>query len=123
MDSALRLMKSPLPFLLIVTALVFSDWAARAGGFTGSDIGAPSVPGSIQTNSTGAIILTGAGATLGLREDQAYFAWRQQDGDFDLAVRVESLNAPDLFGRAGLMARESLDTTSRFAGVFATPTV
>ena len=40
-----------------------------------------------------------------------YFAWMRQEGDFDVAVRVESLQTPDLFGRAGLMAY----TATKFA--------
>ncbi len=90
---------------------------------TGSDLGASSVPGSLQTNTAGALVLTGGGGVLGLRSDQGYFAWQQRAGDFDIAVRVESLSAPDVYGRGGLMVRESLEPSGISAGVMATPSV
>lgn len=97
--------------------------AMGAVELNGDDLGSVTRPGSIQTNSSGGIILTGSGAGIGLRRDDGYFAWTRQEGDFDVAVRIESLTTPDLFGRAGLMARASLEADSLFAGVFATTSV
>jgi len=34
-------------------------------------------------------------------------------GDFDLSARIESLTAPNLYTKAGLMAREELSDNSR----------
>jgi hypothetical protein len=94
-----------------------SDW-------TGTDLGLSHLPGLHQTNSSGGLVIAGSGAAVALRGgDQAHFFWTQKDGDFDLVVRVESLVAPDLFGRAGLVARDTLEAGSPFAGVFATPNV
>src|SRR6185503_878240 len=42
---------------------------------------------------------------------------------FDFRVRVETLDFTDLFAKAGLMARETLNADSRFAAAFATPTL
>ncbi len=68
-------------------------------------------------------MLTGSGSGIGIKRDQGYFAWIRETNDFDVAVRVEALATPDLFGRAGLVARTSLDAEGSFAGVFATPNV
>lgn len=96
----------------------------NAAGFVGEDIGSPALPGKTETNSSGAIVLSGAGASFGMRNaDQAHFAWISQEGDFDWAVRLESLNTPDVFGRAGLMARDSLEPNSGYVAVLATPSI
>ena len=45
--------------------------------------------------------------------DEFRFAHQKQTGDFDVIVRIESLAAPHLYSRAGLMAREDLSPGSR----------
>ena len=47
------------------------------------------------------------------REDEAHFAYYEQEGDFDISVRIESLTMPHLCTKAGLMARETLDSDSK----------
>lgn len=91
--------------------------------FTGTDLGNPGRAGELQTNAAGGLVVSGSGAGIGLRSDSGYFAWLLQEGDFDFAVRVESLSTPDLFGRAGLMVRTSLSPESPCVGVFTTPSV
>jgi regulation of enolase protein 1 (concanavalin A-like superfamily) len=39
--------------------------------------------------------------------------FQKQEGDFDVTARVESLTAPQLYSRAGLMARQDLSADSR----------
>jgi regulation of enolase protein 1 (concanavalin A-like superfamily) len=109
--------------LAILGSILVSGATEPFPELNSSDIGSPELAGSIDTNATGSLIMTGSGAGIGNRDDQGHFAWTTIEGDFDWAVRVESLWSPDLFGRAGLMARESLAGGSRFAGVFATPNV
>jgi regulation of enolase protein 1 (concanavalin A-like superfamily) len=108
-------------WLICVGGLI--SFLGRAGDLTGTDLGGPTLAGSTETNATGRIVVSGSGTGMGLRVDQGHFAWTLQNGDFDVAVRLESLVTPDVFGRAGIMARTSLDPDSMFAGVFATPTV
>ena len=59
----------------------------------------------------------------GAGDDQFQFAWQSVAGNFDYQVRVQELRFADVWARAGLMARENLGTDSRFAAVFATPTL
>lgn len=108
---------------LATLAAAWPQFSHLNAQLTGTPLGASSASGNIQTNAAGAIILTAGGGVLGLRNDRGYFAWEQRTGDFDIAVRVESVSAPDVFGRGGLMARESLDDNSPCLGVMATPSV
>jgi hypothetical protein len=86
------------------------------------DIGNPLPPGSLTATSNGYTLEAG-GQDIGGTNDQFNFSYQLRSGDFDIAVRVESLGLSDPMAKAGLMARESLDAASRFAGVFATPSI
>ncbi|MEI9960371.1 MAG: hypothetical protein WDM76_04340 [Limisphaerales bacterium] len=52
---------------------------------------------------------------------KAIFSYQMRSGNFDVSVRVENLGLSDIFAKAGLMARETLDPGSRFAATTATP--
>lgn len=86
--------------------------------FFPTDVGSPTVAGSINY-VPGGVDVTGAGATIGGTSDQFQFGWQQRAGDFDLQLRVATLSTPDPYGRAGFMARDSLEANARFAGIFA----
>ena len=45
--------------------------------------------------------------------DSFHFSHKQVTGDFDQVVQIESFTGPDVGGKAGLMARESLNANSR----------
>ena len=94
----------------------------RVVEFAPSDIGAPTQPGSMTVTASG-YTLTGSGTDIGGTSDQGFFAYQQRSGDFDVRVRVASLTHSDVFAEAGLMARETLEAGSRFAAVFATPSL
>ena len=87
-----------------------------------AEIGSPSPPGSAHAVS-GGYDVTGGGRDIGGTNDQFQFSYQQRSGDFDLKVRIESLDLSDAWAEAGLMARESLEAGSRFASVMATPTI
>ncbi len=86
--------------------------------FFPTDVGNPSLPGGISY-VPGGVDITGGGTTIGGTSDQFHFGWQQRSGDFDLQLRVATLNTPDPYGRAGFMARETLDQNARFAAIFA----
>jgi hypothetical protein len=71
----------------------------------------------------GGLGLSSAGADIGGTNDQFQFAYQQLTGDFDLKIDVAALPLSDVFAKAGLMARESLIPTSRFAAALATPSM
>ncbi len=80
------------------------------------DIG---VQGGTTTTVAGGFNLATTSEDLGDTTDQCHFAYQQRTGDFDMRVRLATLGISDPFVQAGLMARENLDASARFLGVFA----
>ncbi len=99
-----------------------SQWFFRAGDFFTQDIGSPPLPGSIAFVENGVNIVAGGGDLRGTN-DQFNYSYQQRRGDFDVKVRVQRLDFADTWSLAGLMARETLTSTSRYAGVFSTPSI
>jgi regulation of enolase protein 1 (concanavalin A-like superfamily) len=77
-----------------------------------ADIGNPALAGSTILTEDGISITTG-GADVWGTKDEFGFSYFEQTGDFDLIARIESLTAPHLYTKAGLMAREQLSDNSR----------
>lgn len=86
--------------------------------FVPQNIGNPALPGT-TVSVPGGVDVSGSGSTIGGASDQFHFGWQERSGDFDLEVRVAGLTVPDPFVRAGLMARETLEASARFAAAFA----
>jgi len=101
-------------------ALAAVQVAFAAKEFNAQSVGGGAQSGSVSLTGNGANV-TGGGAEIGGNADQFQFAWQSVAGNFDHRVRVEGLDFTDLFAKAGLMARETLDAGSRFTGAFATP--
>lgn len=80
--------------------------------FKNTDIGNPAMSGSFEIKDDGISIIAG-GADVWGTKDEFRFSYFEQTGDFDLATRIESLTAPHLYTKAGLMAREDLSDNSR----------
>ena len=87
-----------------------------------SDIGNPPLASSTTEIADGLDIVA-AGADIGGASDQFNFNYRLCSGDFDLRARVAGLSFSDLWAKAGLMARETLATGSRFVAALATPSM
>ncbi len=84
--------------------------------------------GNLPVSSTATVVSNGVdvvatGSDIGSSEDQLNFEYQPRTGDFDVCVRVAGLNPSDVWAKAGLMARETLDPGSRFAASIATPTM
>jgi len=83
---------------------------------SGADIGNPTPAGSTTEITPGKDYNIVAGGTdISGTADHFHFASRQVTGDFDVKVRVASLDQRDLFTKAGLMVREDLTAGSRNA--------
>lgn len=101
------------------TILPGSQVPFLAADFSPYDIGTPPVTGdSIPTPSGVNVIGSG---DFGQSSDSFQFAWQQRTGDFDVRARLDSFSPTDPFAKAGLMARENLNTGSRFVAALATP--
>src|SRR5947208_175589 len=88
--------------------------------FTAADIGDPVAAGTSRLAPRGVDIVAG-GTDIGGTSDQCHFFYQTFTNDFDVAVRVEALGNSDVWAKAGLMARETLDATSDELSVLATP--
>jgi len=84
------------------------------------DLGNASVTSSVTAAGNG-FNVTAAGADFGGNSDQGNFSYQLVTGNFDVTVRVAGLSLSDIFAKAGLMARENLTASSRFAAAFTTP--
>ncbi|WP_226021500.1 fibronectin type III domain-containing protein [Halomicrobium salinisoli] len=62
-----------------------------------------------RTGGRGPITVRGAGADVWNEADAFHYYYGQTGGDFDVAVRVDSVEETDEYAKAGLMVRESLD--------------
>ena len=97
-----------------------SAFTFPTGDFAPCDIGGATPPGSLTVLGNGNNV-AGGGSDIGGSSDQFQFSYQTRSGDFDLRVRVQGLSMTDLWAKAGLMARETLEANSRFAASFATP--
>jgi hypothetical protein len=91
-------------------------------GYQPEAIGNPTLAGSSTSVQSGYDIVAG-GSDIGGRSDQFQYSYELRQGDFDVAVRVESLTLSDAWAKAGLMARAALTAGSPFAAVLATPSI
>jgi hypothetical protein len=76
---------------------------------------------SVLTSLSNGVSITAAGSDIGGSQDQFSFSFQSRTGDFDLSVSVMGLTPSDVWAKAGLMARETLDAGSRFAASLTTP--
>src|ERR1051325_1134799 len=92
------------------------------GQFTATSfIGYSGAPGSAITNGVNSYTVIGGGNDVWDQVDEFTYLWREISGDFDVEVRVESLEAMATWTKAGIMARESLTPTSRMIWERVTP--
>ncbi len=82
-----------------------------SASFSNLDIGAPQLGGSAKPVHAGWDIIAG-GADIWGKSDQFHFVFKEITGDFDIAVRVESFMPANLYSKAGLMIRVTLDAGS-----------
>ena len=94
--------------------------SALPTGWSSRDIGSPGVAGSASVAS-GTWTVRGSGANIWGSADQFQFAYQQITGDFDVRVRISSLENVHAWSKAGLMVRESLNANARNAFVLVTP--
>ena len=98
--------------LFSVGMLTAKQKAVALKKFKHIDIGNPAVAGFSSSKDDGISIIAG-GADVWGTKDEFGFSYFEQTGDFDLVTRIQSLSAPHLYTKAGLMAREELTDNSR----------
>ncbi len=80
--------------------------------FKHADIGNPAIAGKVKVLSNGIDIIAGGADIWGVKDEFDY-VYVQRTGDFDMATRIESLEAAHLYTKAGIMAREDLTPDCR----------
>ncbi len=88
---------------------------ADVKSFKTADIGNPAIAGVTMAGNSvkGGFNLTAGGADIWGVKDEFGFIYLEKNGDFDFITQVESLTAPHLYTKAGIMAREDLTAGSR----------
>lgn len=81
---------------------------------TSCDIGQPLLSG-FMIASDSALSLVAGGRDIWESADQFHFAHTSAPGDFSLRVRLESLSMADVYTKAGLMLRSSLESDAQHA--------
>jgi len=111
------MLKRKIAYLLIL--LLATGWSLLANEkvispkkFKSTDLGNPELSGTTEVMNDGLEITAGGADIWGVR-DEFHFAYFEQNGDFDLVTRIESLTEANLYTKAGIMAREELTDNSR----------
>jgi hypothetical protein len=85
---------------------------------TGTDVGNPRLRGKTTLSRGGLEIVAGGEDIWGTR-DEFHFAWVLVPGDCELSVRVVSLTMADVYTKAGVMLRGSLEAGAEHAFLLA----
>jgi hypothetical protein len=80
--------------------------------FKHTDVGNPAIAGTVKILKNGFDITAGGADIWGVK-DEFNFVYIEKTGDFDIVTRIESLSAPHLYTKAGIMAREELTAGCR----------
>jgi len=78
--------------------------------------------GSFVEGPVSTFTMTGSGADIWTQADQFHFAYKTLTGAGEIIAKVESVEQTDVWAKAGVMIRETLDAGSKFAFVTMTPT-
>jgi hypothetical protein len=84
--------------------------------------GYPESVGSFTEGPVGTYTMTAAGADIWNQADEFHYAFKQLTGVGSITAKVESVENTNVWAKAGVMIRETLDPGSKFAAVYITPT-
>jgi hypothetical protein len=84
--------------------------------------GYPASVGSFVEGPAGTYTMTGGGTDIWNAADEFHFAFKQLTGAGSIVAKVENVELADVWTKAGVMIRDTLDAGSKFAAVYITPT-
>jgi regulation of enolase protein 1 (concanavalin A-like superfamily) len=96
-----------------------SSQPALPAPWAGVNVGAPTAGSASAAGGT--FTVSGAGADIYDTSDAFYFVYQPLTGDGTLTARVVSQQNTDVWAKAGVMMRNSLDTHAAHASLFVTP--
>ncbi len=91
--------------VLLALGMVGLTTTVSQAALTGADLGTPTLKGSHTFNVDGTITVKGGGADIWGTADAGYYLYQPISGNFDVKVRVVSLEGPDAWTKAELMVR------------------
>ena len=97
-----------------------AEFIASAYAFV--SVGNPT-PGASQLPAGNGYDISAGGTGISGSNDQCNFSYQLRGDDFDVKLRLDSLDLADAWSEAGMMAREDLTPFARSASVLATPTI
>ena len=100
------------------TDLKWDPTKMKASTLQGTDIGSPRLRGETRQTSTVIQLLAGGVDIWGAR-DEFHFVHMPVSEDFEMSVRLDSLEMADLYTKAGVMFRSSLADDSPHVMLFA----
>jgi hypothetical protein len=83
--------------------------------------GYPGSVGSFTEGPVGTYTITASGADIWYAADEFHFAYKMLTGTGTIVAKVESVENTNVWAKAGVMIRETLDPGSKFAAVYITP--
>jgi hypothetical protein len=83
--------------------------------------GIPESVGSFIDNFDGTYTMTASGVDIWAQEDEFHFAYKPLSGAGSIIARVDSVDNTDVWAKAGVMIRDSLDPNAMYAFMFVTP--
>ncbi|MEJ2702985.1 MAG: discoidin domain-containing protein [Sedimentisphaerales bacterium] len=84
--------------------------------------GYPASMGSFVEGPAGTYTMIAGGTDIWNQADEFHFAFKQLSGTGSIVAKVESVELADVWTKAGVMIRETLEPGSKFAAVYITPT-
>ncbi len=105
--------------VLFLQAATHTAWAGLPSGWTDADIGSPTLAGS-ASDDNGNWTVAGGGADIWNAADQFNFAYESTTNDV-IVAQVLTVGDTDPWAKAGVMFRDSIDPSSVFVNVVATP--
>ena len=100
--------------ILLAAAGTAAAQTIVSGSWVSQDIGSPVIAG-VALGTGSSFTITAAGADIWGASDQFQFVYQRISGDVDIRARVVSVTAADVWSKAGVMIRATLDPASAHA--------
>ncbi|MHC4366532.1 MAG: discoidin domain-containing protein [Planctomycetota bacterium] len=99
------------------------DWTIRGVGELSIWFrGYPASVGGFVEGPAGTFTVTAEGADIWNQADEFHYVYKQLTGAGSIIARIDSVEHTDVWAKAGVMIRETLDAGSVFAAAYITPT-
>ena len=103
-----------------IATAVFSSVSGLGNGIEDHDVGSPNLAGASKREN-GRYSVLGSGADIWDDTQQFHFTGSSLAGEHTLIARVDSLEGPEAWTKAGIIIRDALEPSARYALVAVTP--